>query len=443
METPTEIIRVLPHAPGVYLYKDINGTVIYVGKAKDLKRRVSQYFQRDDAVGAKTNLLVSQICSIETIKTASEFDAILLEAKLIHDYSPKFNVVLKDDKSPLYILLTLSEILPRILFVRRSDLPKKNHPKDALFGPFQSSRSARMIMRTLRYSIPYCLQKQRNGTPCFYTHLRLCNPCASVISGMEDSEAKNKLIHSYRVNIFRLKDILSGKSTRVLSAMEKDMRILASEQRFEEAAETKSHIDALRMVKRNSYDPTVYIESNSALENITENELLALQQVLKPYFGTIQSVHRIECIDISNTQGSFATGSLVVLTDGRIDTSQYRRFRIRQEGSPNDFAMIFEVVKRRFEHEEWGIPDLLLIDGGKGQVNAAITAVPLAYKNIPIIGLAKRFEEIIVPYNTSWKTLRIPYTSSALHILERIRDESHRFALSYHRLLRKKAFLKP
>ena len=420
METPKETVKHLPHAPGVYLYRSADGSILYIGKAKDLRKRVSQYFLRDDAINAKTKLLVSQISKIETIVTASEFDALLLEAKLIHDNAPKYNVVLKDDKSPLYILLTLSEPLPHVLTMRRSDLPAHIHPEDALFGPFQSATMARSILRQLRHTVPFCTQKKRTGKPCFYSHIGLCTPCPS---------ATGTDAHMYRRNIFRLKNILSGKSDAVLTDLEKEMKLAAGMQKFEDALALRDHIQNLRDMLQKKYDPLLYITSDTGAEDIYARELASLSALLG-----IKQLHRIECIDISNTGGANATGSLVVLTDGRKDTSQYKRFRIRRENAPNDPAMIREVVTRRFSHPEWPMPDLLVIDGGKAQVTAAQIAP------VKVIGLAKRFEEIIVPYGNDWKVIRIPYTSPALHVVQRIRDEAHRFALRYHRLLRKKAF---
>lgn len=415
METQKETLTSLPHAPGVYLYRGTTGTILYIGKAKDIKKRVS--------TSAKTKLLVSQISTIDTVVTASEFDALLLEAKLIHDHTPKYNVVLKDDKSPLYILLTLSETLPHILTVRRRDLPKKMRHADVLFGPFQSATMVRSILRQLRHTIPYCTQKRRTGRPCFYSHIGLCNPCPS---------AKNTDKLVYRRNIFRLKNILSGKSTAVLRDLEKDMNAAARENRFEEAATLRNHIQNLYGMLSKKYDPILYVGSETAVEDIYAHELASLGNVLG-----IPSLHRIECIDVSNTAGAYATGSLVVLSDGRPDTSQYRRFRIRRKNAQNDVTMIAEVVRRRFSHPEWPKPNLLVIDGGKGQIRAAQIAP------VPVVGLAKRVEEIIIPLpNNRWKILRLNLTSPALHVLERIRDEAHRFAITYHRLLRKKAFVR-
>ncbi|MBI5619805.1 GIY-YIG nuclease family protein [Candidatus Gottesmanbacteria bacterium] len=451
MEHLQTVISHLPHSPGVYIYRDGSGQTLYIGKAKDLNKRVSQYWKRD-AIGPKTKLLVSQIAGIETIRTASEFDALLLEAKLIHDVLPKYNVILKDDKSPLYILLTLSENLPHVKMIRRSDIPKKLRSRDALFGPFQTATVVRSMMRHLRHTIPYCTQKRRTGKPCFYTHLGLCHPCPSAIEGMQEGEAKTSLVHEYRTNILRLKQLLSGKSGRVTRDLTKQMEKLAAKQRFEEAATVRTHIQHLYRICQKSYDPMLYVSSDAAVEDIYANELSSLQQQLAPYLA-VPRLTRIECIDISNTQGKYATGSFVVLTDGRSDTSAYKRFRIRLTSAPNDVAMIGEVVARRFLHTEWQLPDLLIIDGGKGQVKAALQALSFILSErqrvegspsitIPVIGLAKRFEEIIIPLpHNRWKTLRLDVTSPGLHLTQRIRDEAHRFALSYHRLLRSRQFV--
>ena len=455
METLQETVKNLPHVPGVYIYRNLVGTIIYIGKAKDLKKRVSQYFQRDDAVGPKTELLVSQITSIRTIQTASEFDALILEAKLIHEHAPKYNVVLKDDKSPLYILLTLSETLPHVYTIRRSDLPKKGKKADALFGPFQSAGVVRSLLRHLRHTIPYCTQKKRTGKPCFYLHIGLCNPCPS---------DENTDPRQYRRNIFRLRDILSGKSNTVLKSLEQDMKAAARENRFEDAVKIRNHIENLYDMLSKKYDPTLYVSSDAAVEDIYANELVSLREALLPYYPSMHNLTRIECYDISNTGGAQATGSMVVLTGGRKDTSEYKRFRIRREnlpaqaglrtqaglpaqaGTPNDFAMMKEVVMRRLKHNEWETPDLIVIDGGRGQVSTVMTILSERQRvegspAIPIIGLAKRFEEIIVPLpGDRWKVLRLDFTNPGLHVLERIRDEAHRFAIAYHRLLRKIAF---
>lgn len=440
MEKEKANLASLPHSPGVYIYRDINDTVIYVGKAVDLRKRISQYFQRDDALGLKTKALVEKIAKIEIIKTAGEFDALLLEAKLIHDLQPHYNSLAKDDKSPIYILLTTDEELPRVLLVRKTGLPATKSHGPVIFGPFQSSWVTRELLRRSRRIIPFCTQKERNGKPCFYTHLHLCDPCPSVIIKMPDSPLRKKEVLRYRRNIMRLKALLSGKSTNVRLELEKDMRLAAKNNLFEEAQLIKGELESLSGIESARFDPTMYLTRVQLADDANLEEITQLLKILQPYYPDLQNLTRIECIDISNISGTLSTGSLVVLTDGLIDTHEYRKFRIRRKETPNDTAMVSEVVNRRMKHHEWPKPDLLVIDGGKGQVSAAVESLNSLKLDIPVIGLAKRFEEIVVPLNGDFKVIRISPTSPAIHLLQRIRDEAHRFARNYHLLLRSKAF---
>ena len=261
---------------------------------------------------------------------------------------------------------------------------------------------------------------------------------------MLDSKEKQEQIKKYRSNIFRLKAVLSGKSNDVVQDLNREMRHVAKNNEFEKAKTLKQQSENLRYLLTKRYDPSVYVESDTAVEDIYDTELAALYHILCPYFPSIGSLTRIECMDISNTSGKFATGSMVVLTEGRKDTNEYRRFRIRTAEAPNDFAMMSEVVTRRLRHPEWTLPQLLVIDGGKGQVGAAMDAIKAAKlsQQIPVIGLAKRYEEIIVPVGDGkWKTIRLSLTSGAIHALERIRDEAHRFAITYHKTLRARNFV--
>lgn len=445
METIQETVNSLPQTPGVYIYKNSTGVIIYIGKAINLSKRVKQYFQRDDAVGEKTPQLVSEIVSIDTIETQHEFDALLLEAKLIKQYQPKYNVIAKDDKSPLYIIITIDEELPRIQFGRK---PKNNtnvSSSHLYFGPFQSGKVAKNLMRSLRHVIPYCTQTIRNGKKCFYTHLGLCHPCPSYIAKVKDPIEKKRLTKTYRKHIFRIRDILSGKAVSVVTDMERDMHILANSEHFEEAASLRNQLTALRSLLSKKYDPSIYLQSDTLVQEIFQSERNDLINALQPYYPALQSLSRIECYDISNIMGTFATASMVVMTDGQIDKSQYRKFRMRTNKVPNDFAMMAEVIERRLRHPEWKFPNLIVIDGGKGQVSSAQKVLQrIMIDNvhngsiIPIIGLAKREEEIIIPTNDSWKILRLSFSNGGLKLLQRLRDEAHRFAITYHKILRKK-----
>lgn len=460
MENLTQKVKTLSHHPGVYIYKNALREVIYVGKAMNLQKRVRQYFERDDAVGTKTPKLVSEIQSLDTIETVNEFDALLLEAKLIKEYMPKYNVVAKDDKSPLYVTITINEELPRIFFSRKpkdrvgESLSHSVRSDDSLtpesvtplyFGPFQSARAARNLLRSLRRVVPYCTQKQRTGKKCFYTHLHLCDPCPSFIAKVPDIREKQRLTRLYRSHIFRLRDILSGKAVSVIRDMENEMTQLSNNNHFEEAASLRNQLEALRQIVSRQYDPTVYVQSDTMLEELFAEERQQLKRELQPHYPQITTLNRIECYDISNTMGTYATASMVVMIDGKIDTSEYKKFRMRTKETPNDFAMMAEVITRRFGHPEWEFPDLVVIDGGKGQVGAAKKALSTfspQLRDLPIIGLAKREEEIIVPKgDDEWKIIRLPYANEGLKLLQRLRDEAHRFAITYHKHLRAKASL--
>lgn len=415
MDISLNNLNKLPHRSGVYIYRDKNKVVLYVGKALDLSKRVREYFTRDDAAGYKTLRLVSQIAGIEILTTPTEFDALLLEAHLIRKLIPKYNVIARDDKSPLYIVVTLGETLPRVLQLRKSHLTGKEPKRWAIFGPFQSGRTVRGLLRTIRNIIPYCTQKQRNGKPCFYTHIGLCDPCPSCITKLEDKRR-------YRNNILRIRDIFAGKATRVISSLQKEMENLAKKDNFEGAERIKRQLLALISLQQKRLDPMLYVQKDT-------DELTQLRTLLLPHMPMVGVLSRIECIDISNISGTLATGSLVVLTDGIPDTNQYRRFKIRSKQTPDDPAMVAEVLSRRLKHKEWPTPDLLVVDGGKSQAAAAIKVT----HDIPIIGLAKCFEKIIIQdKNGVFRTIRLPLNNPAIHVLQRIRDEAHRFAKGYH-----------
>jgi excinuclease ABC subunit C len=435
----TELSKI-PHQCGVYIYRDKNQKIIYIGKAVDLFKRVHQYFQNRENLPPKTRILVTQIYDIETIRTLSEFDALLLEANLIYKHQPKYNILAKDDKSPLYIILSLHEELPHILFVRKPRNPSygmTKSGKDIYFGPFQSGKTARMIIHTVRHIIPFCIQKLRNGKPCFYTQLGLCNPCPSEISGIRDVSQKKKLTRVYRRNILKIKDILSGKSDKVMKQFLAEMKQFASQELFEQAALIRNQIIALEELLKTHYNPMFYIGADNQIEKLASVELESLISVFQKIFPDLSKIVRIECYDVSNLSGTNATGSMVVLKNGIPDTSEYRRFKIRDINTPNDFMMMAEIIKRRLRHKEWDKPDLIVVDGGKGQLASALSVLDELGMHIPIIGLAKRREEIICKAGTIFKSIRLPYTNGGLHLIERIRDEAHRFAIGYHRKLRK------
>lgn len=435
MEYLQKKLATLPHTPGVYQFFDANHEILYVGKAKDLKNRVTQYI-RPDAVPEKTRHMLVAATSLETIQTAGEFDALLLEARLIHDLQPKYNVVARDDKSPLYISLTMHDVLPRVELRRKPSENKQG--KNIYIGPFQSDKVAHELLRHLRRSIPFCTQKRRTGKPCFYTHIGLCNPCPSVITGITEQDVRKALVHQYRRNIMRLRDILTGKSATILHQREREMHNAARRNQFENAAHIRNQIRNLRFLLEKRYDPSLYLTDMNLGERIGEYQTQPLLTALQTIYPRITRLSRVECFDISNISGTSATGSMVVAVNGIIDTSQYRKFRIRITGRPNDVAMMREMLTRRLNHPEWPEPDLIVVDGGKPQLGEAIKVI----QKTPVIGLAKRREEIIAwdSRNLKFQTIRLPLTNPGLQLLQRLRDEAHRFAVSYHRLLRARRY---
>jgi len=439
MENLQKTLASLPHEPGVYQYKNATGEIIYVGKAKDLSRRVKQYFQRDDAVGEKTARLVREIHDIALIPTTSEFDALLLEAKLIRQYMPKYNVISRDDKSPLYVVITLSEELPRILFVRKGEISAYERIKgNAVYGPFQSGFALRALLRQLRSIVPYCTQKERHGRACFYTHLGLCDPCPALIVHMTGGE-KRQAVHRYRTNIRRLRALFDGKTRWLSKEYEKEMRTFAQNEQFELAGKVKQQLSLLNSLSAYRYDPQVFI--NQGATDIYEEELEELTVRLRVHYPSITRLSRIECFDISNLGGHQAVGSMVVLSDGRPEKSQYRKFRIRTVKGISDVAMMREVLSRRIKHSEWPTPQFLLVDGGKTQVSAAREVLEHLGWDVPIAGLAKREEELVIPKSRGFKVVRLPLSGKAIKVVMRVRDEAHRFAITYHRKLRSEAFL--
>lgn len=418
-----ETVANLPDTPGVYIYHDIKGRVLYVGKAISLKKRVSSYFQLSKNLGVKTRALVSEIASIETIDVASEIEALLLEARLIKKYRPPYNVQWKDDKEYLYIKITWKEAIPRVLTARREKLPG-----NVYFGPFPSAGTVKQTLRTLRRTFPYCNEKKtqmrKDGTN-LYTDLGLCpGPHAGLIS-MED----------YRNQIKKLMQFLEGKRTSVIKELEREMQAAAKKLEFERAAKIKKQLDGISYITTQVIKPEAYLENPTLLEDKREAEMEQLKEVL--HLQTLP--HRIEGYDISTIQGRYSVGSMVVFTDAQPDKRQYRKFRIRYKDIPkdvpNDFWMMREMLSRRFKND-WPEPDLLLIDGGKGQLGAVLTVMEELGVSWPIASLAKKKEELFVPWQD--ESIQLREEDPGRHLVQRVRDESHRFAITYHKKLRNK-----
>jgi excinuclease ABC subunit C len=424
---------VLPQTPGVYLFKNQSGTTLYIGKAKNLRNRVKSYFL-DQKLGPKTRKMLELANGLDFIIVDSDLSALLLESSLINKYKPDYNIISKDDKSPLYIVITKEEF-PRVKTTRGRDL-KLGGPQDSIYGPFPSGSSAKLILRRLRPIFPYCETKTNTGRPCLYSHIGLCSPCPRHLSKTKDLEEKK----AYLSNIRNLKKVLSGKFTQVIKILEEEMESASLSNRFEDAARARDQIRKLKWVAEPSRNTNEYLEN----PNLLEDEAMTAMHELKEAIDMTVLPKRIECYDISHTGRENATSSMVVATNGRIDTSQYRHFKIKHTSVPNDPAAIAETIQRRLAHKDWGTPDLIVVDGGITQLNAAMEIFNSSphrneYPNLYIISLAKKFEEMYIPQKSG--PVRLFPGSPGSKLLIHLRDESHRFARRLHHKLRSKSLL--
>lgn len=417
----------IPHKPGIYIYRNSLGQIIYVGKAIDLQKRVSSYFAKNTD-SLKTSHLVLEIRSVEFIVVASELEALILEANLIKKHLPQFNVRLTDDKDYLYIKITKGDF-PQVVTARKQGLTDAKK----YFGPFPSSTTVKSTLKSLRRIFPWCSNppkeakegstSKRSLRPCFYFHIKLCpGACAGVINSTD-----------YKKNIHRLGLLLDGKKDELWAKLNEEMQQYSKTQEFEKAERVKRMIAGLQYLTQPNRSQ-IYLENPNFIEDQNQSSLEEMQKEL----GLPDLPERIECYDISNISGTNATGSMVVLSHGEIDKSQYRKFKIKITGKPDDYAMHQEMMQRRLSHPEWPLPQLFLIDGGRGQVRASFIELEKKGISVPIYGIAKRMEWLYPPEG---EVVKLDKSSLALRALQKIRDEAHRFAITYHRKLRSKAFL--
>lgn len=548
-EALLEQIKLVPTQPGCYLYYDKEGTIIYVGKAKNLKRRVYSYFHKQHE-SPKTNILVSQIEKLEYIITDSEVEALILESHLIKQHKPKYNILLKDDKKYPYFLIT-DEDFPRIQVVRKKNL---NPDKGRFYGPYTDVGAMYATLDFLKRLFPLkqCKTPKFTNRPCLYYHIGKClAPC----QGKVTPEEYQKLIQ--QVELF-----LSGKQSELLKQIQTQMQKYAESEQFEKAAKMRdSYLDLQKTLERqkvvyentklnediiaviyedgilaivimmiregrlidkkdftyfvDNVDKTEYFETffrdyytnlklefpdriiSKDLEEVGEKELyqdwlkilsgkkvtisygkgkykelyeLALKNAtnllenaklkkmaqIRDDFNEVGSYlaeklqltnfpNRIECYDISHIQGTNTVASMVVFQNGLPKKTAYRKFKIKStEGKPDDFLSMKEVLSRRLSRlgePKWEKPDLIIIDGGKGQLSSVMQIVEemgikVGKGDIDFVSLAKREEEVFLPNQTD--SILLPRDSNALYLIQRIRDEAHRFAITFHRDLRSK-----
>lgn len=422
-------LKLLPLLPGIYIYLNKDKKIIYIGKAKSLRSRVKSYFNKN--LYGKTDRLVKSIYYFSFIRVESEAESILLEARLIGKYKPIYNIELKDDKGPLYAYLT-NERLPRLLLARKNKI--ENNAK-YIWGPFINSRNLKWLLRSLRHIIPYAIHKPAKKM-CLYSQMGLCSPCPSQIELDLNTEDKKVLIKKYKRNISNLKLFFSGKFTRLNNSLEKQMQFLSSEQKYEEAQDVKNRILILKEITSSQTAPETYMEDPYYSEKITRKRLHEFRLLLNHYFN-VDSLEKIECYDIAHIQGSNAAGSMVTFVKGKPQKSLYRHFRLRVSRN-SDVGSLNEIINRRINHlSEWGTPNLVIVDGGKGQVNVFVKT--LSKYHIPVVGIAKRFERLIIPSEGGFE--QIALKGGPLFIVQYMRNEAHRFAQRYHHKLVEKNLL--
>lgn len=429
----------LPRDPGVYFHKDAKGDIIYVGKAAVLRNRVRQYFQKSRNRDPKTEALVEEIADVDWMVVESELEALFLEAEMIRRYMPRYNILLRDDKAMSYIRIDYDSDYPTVTTTRR---PLDDGAR--YFGPYFSTYAVRQSLKLLRRVFPFATRRvpgQKRAT--LHYHLGL-DP------GLEEGKTS---LEDYRANLRKLIAIIQGKRKTIVSEIERDMKRAAKQKDFERAAKLRNQLFALQGLNKQvifSDKEFLDISKDHAL-----NELVNLLSMLK-------FPQRIEGYDISHMQGTDVVASMVVFTNGVSNKAEYRKFKTKINHN-NDFYNMNETLKRRLSEKNrkaWGLPDLVLIDGGKGQLDAAIQARDEAGCNkIPFVGLAKREEQIVIQKDKSGVTLdtkelhklggfmtesddfilvNVPHNTNLIKLLQRIRDESHRFAVSYHSVLKVK-----
>lgn len=427
----------LPNSPGVYFHKNSAGEIIYVGKAAVLKNRVRQYFHASRANDPKTDALVREIADVDWQVVDSEFEALFLEAEMIRRYMPRYNILLRDDKSNTYVRIDMKSTYPSVSYTRR---PLDD---DALYlGPYLSGFSLKQALKYLRKIFPYSTHTTLPPRACLQYHLGLC-------PGPETGKLDSKV---YKDCLKKLIMYLRGERVQLVRQLESEMKQAAKNQDFENAALLRNQSIALRNLSRQ-----VLFGDKENLDLSKDHALNDLSQLL----GLDKIPTRIEGYDISHMSGTDTVASMVVFKNGVSDKASYRKFKMRIPGN-DDFAHMREVLDRRLSEKrvkEWPLPGLFLIDGGKGQLASALEIIEAKQIKRPAIGLAKQFEEIIIkkdwPHvalnreklmelkgtvleNDDFLSVRLPHSSHIVKLLQRIRDESHRFAVSYHTVLKTK-----
>lgn len=469
-----EKLKELPHLPGCYIWKNSDGEILYIGKAVSLKNRVNSYINNYNRLDPKIRMMVDQVADVEWHTVDSEVEALILETNLIKKYRPKYNKLMKDDKSYSYVMIDWYHDYPSVKIVREQDDKKAEY-----FGPYPSRFPIFKVLRRLRKVYPYCehLPNQLKNSksqitnfkvqttdmkPCFDYHIGLCSGvCAGIVTKEE-----------HRRNITGIRRFFQGKKLDMIEDLKKDMADYSKQMDFEKAAHLRDRISDLEYVtQRIRIDKDMDEEKLEQMKDeLSRRALTELVEKLGfEHLDPNKPDFKIECFDISNIQGTNAVGSMVVSVNGKPAKNLYRKFKIQTKQTPDDFQMMREVLTRRLKRylnkeekdhktdESFDVlPDILIVDGGKGQLSAAFgILLELGLeKELPLIGLAKREEEIFYIKDIDLKDwhnskeaidfgrIKLPKRSEALYLIQRIRDEAHRFGITFHRKLRGKASTK-
>lgn len=402
-----EKVRELPVSPGVYIMKDSFGSVLYVGKAINLRKRVSSYFYPHRTLSERTRIMAGKVTDIAYVSASTEAEALIYENSLIKQLAPKYNVALKDDRSYPRLKLTANEEFPRLLITH-----KKADDGALYYGPYTSAKLLKEALVMLRRMFPLRTCVRMAGRVCLNYHIKQCpGPCAGNISRK-----------SYMDTVSELKLFIEGDRSALIKHLAGKMLEASEKEDYEEAGRLRARIEAFSSIKEKtiSYVPREEVE-----------ELRSMLDIKGP-------IEIIEAFDVSNIMGEAAVGSMVHFYKGRPRKGEYRKFKIKGVTGVDDYSMMREIVARRYSRmlkENKRLPDLILIDGGKGHLAAASRELSkLRLSNIPVIGLAKEFEHIYSKDGND--PIILPRDSKALHLLERVRDEAHRFAIGYHKSLR-------
>jgi len=399
----------VPDEPGVYIFKDKKGEILYIGKALSLRKRVRSYSYSSGKKSVKLKSLMARVTDLDYIVTVSETEALILESNLIKEHQPKYNVTLRDDKNYPLLKITINEDFPRLILTR-----KLENDGGLYFGRYTDTKALRRAMKFLQHVFPLCRCRVFPKKPCLDYHLGLCpGPCAAKISKEKYTERVRDLI------LF-----LKGKKKKLLTELSKKMQNLSRERDYEEALRLRDQIEALVRA----------IPVKTKRGGRLEADLDGLARIL----GLEKVPVIIETIDVSNISGQEAVGAVICFRSGRPDKKRYRKFKIKTVSGIDDYGMVSEIVQRRYRQDEnqLSLPDLIIIDGGQGHVATAVEQLrKMDLTHIPVIGIAKAFEHIYLPERK--EPLALSANSRILHLVMRMRDEAHRFAHTYHDNLRK------